>query len=193
MDSGPMQLAMIISAITFTQTSILNYTYFLNNVIRCRTSTATYHPQLYFAGYLGCSEQSSKRSPFQQQLPSRVNFTTLDMDSGNLSGLLSKFDKEQTFLVLIDKCKNDHVRTRWVLPPCPSPPSPPPPPSSFDRADLSVTVLHLAPPSDLKDDCYLTHCMQKGCISVSWWTILVWRVTLSCKISTKRYKMYFSV
>ena len=112
MDSGPMQLAMIISAITFTQTSILNYTYFLNNVIRCRTSKATYHPQLYFSGYLGCSEQSSKRSPFQQQLPSRVNFTTVDMDSGNLSGLLSKFDKEQTFLVLIDKCKNDHVRTR---------------------------------------------------------------------------------
>ena len=37
MDSGPMQLAMIISAITFTQTSILNYTYFLNNVFRSRT------------------------------------------------------------------------------------------------------------------------------------------------------------
>ena len=34
MDSGPMQLAMIISAITFAQTSILNYTYFLNNVFR---------------------------------------------------------------------------------------------------------------------------------------------------------------
>ena len=34
MDSGPMQLAMIISAITFAQTSILNYTYFLTNVFR---------------------------------------------------------------------------------------------------------------------------------------------------------------
>ena len=34
MDSGPMQLAMIISAITFAQTSILNYTNFLTNVFR---------------------------------------------------------------------------------------------------------------------------------------------------------------
>ena len=29
-----LQVAMIISAITFTQTSVLNYTYFLSNVFR---------------------------------------------------------------------------------------------------------------------------------------------------------------
>ena len=32
--SGPMKVAMIVSAIVFTQTSILNFSYFLNNVIR---------------------------------------------------------------------------------------------------------------------------------------------------------------
>ena len=34
MKSRPMQLAMIISAIMFTQTSVLNYLYFLNNVLK---------------------------------------------------------------------------------------------------------------------------------------------------------------
>ena len=32
--SGPMKVAMIVSAIVFTQTSILKFSYFLNNVIR---------------------------------------------------------------------------------------------------------------------------------------------------------------
>ena len=34
MDSGMVEVAMIVSAIVFTQTSILNYTYFLNNIRR---------------------------------------------------------------------------------------------------------------------------------------------------------------
>ena len=34
MDSGMVEVAMIVSAIVFTQSSILNYTYFLNNVRR---------------------------------------------------------------------------------------------------------------------------------------------------------------
>ena len=34
MHSGPMKVAMIVSAIVFTQTSILNFSYFLNNIIR---------------------------------------------------------------------------------------------------------------------------------------------------------------
>ena len=34
MDSGMVEVAMIVSAIVFTQRSILNYTYFLNNVRR---------------------------------------------------------------------------------------------------------------------------------------------------------------
>ena len=155
MDSGPVQLAMIISAIMFTQTSVLNYTYFLNNVFR---STKDIENHWFILRTFDCLFWT---------------FHTFQVDWGALSIASNPY---QTFVHLLDffdlgndKCINiwrysvqyitstlGHSITSKPPPACQSPPS-------FDRGEQTcrslfcpATMPPLPPmPSALRIDCYL--------------------------------------